>query len=319
MDLITVIVPVYKVEKYLRRCVDSILAQTYTNLEIILVDDGSPDNCGKICDEYAENDSRIKVIHQKNGGLSAARNAGLDIATGDYIGFVDSDDYIERDMYESLYISATRNDADISSCNFIKVDENGNTVKTEKQPAFLILDNMKALEMLQSDYDLNFVIVCNKLFKSHLFDNIRFPLNRYYEDNYVIHNLLYNCKVFSTTGSTKYFYVQKNGGIMNSLNSSNGFDEIGGFLERYRFFKEKELTNLIPGAQQYFMYSYRRQKAFYTPKSEDEKELMKKYDIIAKRIYAGCKDNMTWKDHLAMNCFPLYKFIARTKNIISHY
>ena len=120
MELISVIVPVYKVEKYLRECVDSILAQTYTNLEIILVDDGSPDNCGKICDEYAQNDSRIKVIHQENGGLSAARNAGLDIATGKYIGFVDSDDYAELNMFEELHKRIIENNADLSICGVKK-------------------------------------------------------------------------------------------------------------------------------------------------------------------------------------------------------
>ncbi|HEY8803664.1 MAG TPA: glycosyltransferase, partial [Clostridium sp.] len=101
--LISIIVPIYKVEVYIRNCVDSILNQTYKNLEIILVDDGSPDNCGNICEEYSSKDKRIKVIHKKNGGLSSARNAGLDIASGEYIGFIDSDDWIEGDMYESLY------------------------------------------------------------------------------------------------------------------------------------------------------------------------------------------------------------------------
>lgn len=100
MQKLSVIVPVYKVEPYIHKCVDSILGQTYTNLEVILVDDGSPDNCGKICDEYAAKDKRVKVIHKKNGGLSDARNAGIDISTGDIIGFIDSDDYIEARMYQ---------------------------------------------------------------------------------------------------------------------------------------------------------------------------------------------------------------------------
>src|SRR5665647_2657921 len=101
--LISIIVPIYKVENYIRNCVDSILNQTYKNLEVILVDDGSTDNCGNICDEYSLKDNRIKTIHKKNGGLSSARNAGLDVAKGEYIGFIDSDDWIEKDMYESLY------------------------------------------------------------------------------------------------------------------------------------------------------------------------------------------------------------------------
>ncbi len=113
-ELITIVVPVYNVEKYLDRCIRSIQAQTYKNLEIILIDDGSEDQCGEICDQYAESDERITVIHKENGGLSSARNAGIDIAAGCYIGFVDSDDYIHPDMYGILYDSMKRNDADIA-------------------------------------------------------------------------------------------------------------------------------------------------------------------------------------------------------------
>ena len=118
---ISVVVPIYKVEKYLDRCIYSIINQTYTNLEIILVDDGSPDNCPKICDEYASKDNRIKVIHKQNGGLSSARNAGIKVATGDYIGFVDSDDFIELDMYEQMYKVAYENDVDLVMSDYYKV------------------------------------------------------------------------------------------------------------------------------------------------------------------------------------------------------
>ena len=123
-NLISVIVPVYNIEAYLRKCIDSILAQTYTNLEIILVDDGSTDNSGEICNEYAAKDARIRVIHKGNGGLSSARNTGIDIATGKYIGFVDSDDYLAPDMYEKLLGAIVNNHADISVCNVHHVDEN---------------------------------------------------------------------------------------------------------------------------------------------------------------------------------------------------
>ena len=116
-ERISVIVPVYKVEPYLRKCLDSIVNQTYRNLEIILVDDGSPDNCGRICDEYAERDNRIRVIHQKNGGVSSARNEGLKIASGDWIGWVDSDDWIEPDMFEYLLENAKKSKADIAVCS----------------------------------------------------------------------------------------------------------------------------------------------------------------------------------------------------------
>lgn len=132
---ISIIVPVYKVEPYLRKCLDSILAQTFTNFEVILVDDGSPDNSGKICDEYAIKDSRVRVIHKENGGLSSARNAGIDIAQGKYLGFVDSDDYIAEDMYEVLYENLKFYDADISSVEIIpfRDDKYENTSKEKKK------------------------------------------------------------------------------------------------------------------------------------------------------------------------------------------
>ena len=114
MPKISIIVPIYNVEKYLDKCVSSILNQTFTDFELLLVDDGSPDRCGEMCDEYAKKDSRVKVIHRKNGGLSAARNSGIDAACGKYIGFIDSDDYIEENMYEHLYDVITKYDADIA-------------------------------------------------------------------------------------------------------------------------------------------------------------------------------------------------------------
>ena len=123
-NLISIIVPIYNVEKYLKKCIDSIINQTYKNLEIILVDDGSPDNCGKICDEYAKKDNRIKVIHKENGGVSSARNVGVENATGEYIGFVDSDDYIEKDMYEVLINNLKKENADISIISNYEVYKN---------------------------------------------------------------------------------------------------------------------------------------------------------------------------------------------------
>ena len=121
LPLISVIVPVYKVEKYLNQCIESVLAQTYQNLEIILVDDGSPDRSGEICEEYAKKDTRIRVLHKSNGGLSTARNTGLQIISGAYIAFLDSDDYLAPDMYETLYRELIENDADIAVCGFVKI------------------------------------------------------------------------------------------------------------------------------------------------------------------------------------------------------
>ncbi len=133
-SLISVIVPIFNTEKYIKQCVDSIVCQTYVNLEILLVDDGSPDNCGLICDNYAKKDRRIKVIHKPNGGLSTARNVAIDVATGEYIVCIDSDDYIEFDMYEKLYQEAEESDSDIVYSGFNYIASNGQkTVFTENE------------------------------------------------------------------------------------------------------------------------------------------------------------------------------------------
>lgn len=168
MDKISVIVPVYNVEPYLRQCVDSIINQTYKNLEIILVDDGSPDNCGKICDEYATKDARIKVLHIENGGPAIARNAGLDIATGNYIGYIDSDDYIEPDMYETLYNAMIRTDAGLVVCNWFEGTEN-NWVKNTVYPKKEILTPNEAFESFY-----NHMYVWNKLYRKDVVKNLRF-------------------------------------------------------------------------------------------------------------------------------------------------
>ena len=150
MPVISIIVPVYNVEQYLRRCVDSILAQTFTDFECILIDDGSPDNCPAICDEYAERDNRIIVIHQKNAGVSAARNAGLDLARGEWIGFVDSDDWCDPGMYEFLYKNAITNQVDISICGFRSIEKNGVVIGSSKKYPAIVMDSSEGLLKLFS-------------------------------------------------------------------------------------------------------------------------------------------------------------------------
>lgn len=162
---VSVIVPVYKVEKYLDRCVESIVNQTYKNLEIILVDDGSPDNCPQLCDSWAEKDSRIKVIHKENGGVSSARNAGIDAASGEYIGFVDSDDYLDSKMYEELVTQLESSASDISCCLLKTAAVSDGAGKTETFDQNSFLNYM----FKKGDYS-----VCNKLFSKNLIRDIRF-------------------------------------------------------------------------------------------------------------------------------------------------
>ena len=182
-DLISVIIPVYNVEKYIEKCIYSVINQTYKNIEIILVDDGSTDISGKICDDFEKKDYRIKVIHKKNGGLSDARNVGIDVSTGKYIVFIDSDDYVDKKHIEYLYNMITKNNADISICQFNIVYENSDIQITDftKKDTIKIFDNKKALETML--YNKKFCnSACTKMYKKELFDDIRFPIGKLYED-----------------------------------------------------------------------------------------------------------------------------------------
>ena len=186
-EKISIIVPIYNVEPLLRRCIDSLLKQTYENLEIILIDDESPDNCGKIIDAYAKMDNRIKVIHQKNAGVCAARNAGLKIATGEYIGFIDPDDWATPDMFEYLYNNAQKYNSAITCCRYYRVIPNKDiTVRSDGK--LYIYNTEEAIKELVSDFTIRSVF-WNKLFKKEIFDGITFPEGMIYEGTYLVHKL----------------------------------------------------------------------------------------------------------------------------------
>lgn len=192
---VSIIVPVYNVEKYLRRCLDSIKVQTFTNMECILIDDGSSDNSGKICDEYAEKDSRFRVIHKRNGGVSSARNAGLDEAKGKWIGFVDADDWIENNLIEELYDYATENDADVVISGDTRVQKD-KKIKTHIPPSGIM--------SMHRDFAIYWQGPCAKLFKSTVLHNIRFP-----DGISLAEDLLFTFKVFFA--STKIYGLNVSG------------------------------------------------------------------------------------------------------------
>lgn len=231
-ELITIIVPVYKVEKYLPKCIDSLMQQSYKNIEIILVDDGSPDNCGVICDKYALIDKRIIVIHKSNGGLSSARNAALDIMRGEYVTFVDSDDYVSTEYIMTLYKNITKYSADISIClerYFIEYkDKCEKTIDRpfRKYNGVLVMNKEEALacSLYQDLYD---AAACAKLYYSKLFRNVRFPIGYAYEDQGTIHKLFLQSKLVVYIGEYLYSYLQRNGSILhNNKNSKRYWDGI---------------------------------------------------------------------------------------------
>ncbi|PRR76504.1 glycosyltransferase [Clostridium thermopalmarium] len=245
---ISIIVPIYNVEKYINKCIDSILAQTFTDFELILVDDGSPDNCGKICDDYAKKDSRIKVIHKKNGGLSSARNAGLDIARGEYIGFIDSDDYIHEEFYETLMNLIIKYDADIAQCEFLRVYEEENTnvqnIRFHSNKTIITLNNIEALNNLYNENSVNAVVVWNKLYKKELFNEIRFPKEKIHEDEYTTYQLLFNAKRIVLTSEQMYYYLQRTNSIMGKGFNIKRLDALEAYYGQVMFYNKKKLYDL---------------------------------------------------------------------------
>lgn len=207
---ISVIVPVYRAQPYLVQCLDSITAQTYGNLQIILVDDGSPDGCGVICDEYAAKDSRIRVIHQPNGGVAAARNAGLAAASGDWIGWVDADDWIEKDMFGFLLANALREEADVCVC--ARFEELKSRTGRYGFPERKLLDRTGALKSLLENRFLDDALY-DKLWKRHLFHTIRFPEGRTYEDLATVYRLLEQAQRVLCLPEQKYHYRRHRGSI----------------------------------------------------------------------------------------------------------
>lgn len=222
--MISVIVPIYNVEKYLDKCVESIVNQTYRDLEIILVDDGSPDNCPAMCDEWAKKDDRIKVIHKENGGLSSARNAGLDVALGEFITFADSDDYLYNQSFEYMLNAIQEYEADIAMCSTVSIDHKGNLISKNDLNRNAVYSAEEIVE--------NFVIplntsVWNKLFRSDCIANYRFPNGKVHGEDLVFITKLISAKTrLVTTDYIGYCYKKNPNSITNSDFSEKRFDEV---------------------------------------------------------------------------------------------
>lgn len=248
--LISVIVPVYKVEPYLKRCIESIVQQTYKNLEIILIDDGSPDFCGVICDEYAKRDNRIRVVHKENGGLSSARNAGLDIAQGTYISFVDSDDYVHPKMLELLYEAIDKQEDTISVCDYCFAPD-----ITEKDAAVFFSDvvsprriiitseEFMELAIIRREYHS---VVWNKLFPRKLFlkENVRFIEGMLHEDIMVTVQLVLNARRIVQITEPLYIYTQRKDSIMHNISVKEVSDVLDAYVFETDYLRKRGLKEL---------------------------------------------------------------------------
>lgn len=253
LPLISVIIPVYKVEVYLDRCVQSVCRQRYRNLEIILVDDGSPDRCGAMCDEYAQQDERIRVIHQQNEGLSAARNAGLQQATGQLIAFVDSDDYVSEDYILFLFELRERFSADIAVCGFFDVRGKRITPWRKQEGEDYVTDSVAAVRNMLYTIDFD-ASVCGKLFPRTLFETIQFPVGRLYEEVMTTYRLLLSVRCVAISRSPQYYYVKHEASIVSSRFTKQSLDMLEACQQIYDYASEKK-TALLPAATRKLVYA----------------------------------------------------------------
>lgn len=308
--LVSVIIPAYNAEEYLGFCLDTVIAQTHKNLEIIIINDGSKDNTGKICDEYANKDSRIKVIHQENKGLSGARNAALDIMTGEYIAFIDSDDFISKDYTEKLLNLCIENNSQIAACHAFDVEQ-----RTFKEPdkdhTIQTLTNQKLLSnigVLDSYYDT----VISKLFHCSLFSEIVFPVGLIHEDSYIILNLIEKAKKISFTTEHLYYYYLSPNSIMRSDFSVKRYDILLAFDKKLDVLRRNNCKNSTYIVYKDYLYQIARMigQTKYCDnftsefKKQKIKELRKKYREL-KKIN---KDNPYFKGRFKLVSDLLYLF-----------
>ena len=251
--LISVIVPVYNVEKYLGKCIDSIINQTYRNIEIILVDDGSTDSSGEICDSYARQHKNVTTYHQTNGGLSSARNYGIERARGEYIGFVDSDDYIEPNMYEVLLQLLQSNNAEMSMCALYDVFD-GKIRKIHKDIEIITVDREEAIKMVL-EADVVSVTAVNKLYKRELFSTVRYPVGKTIEDGFVIVDLLSGCNRVAISSEQLYYYVHRQASITTAAFSEKNMDAIECYERIYDIVKN-DYPNILEAARTRLCWAY---------------------------------------------------------------
>ncbi|WP_160722253.1 glycosyltransferase [Bacillus sp. USDA818B3_A] len=321
---LSIIVPVYKVVPYLKKCIDSILSQTFSDFELILVNDGSPDKCGEICDQYAKHDSRIKVIHKNNGGISSARNAGIEAAKGYYIGFVDSDDFIHANMYRILFETAIKHSADIAVCDFkyVNMDE---VIDTQKNKCDLKVRNFTNIEALRQMFandssglktgagnNIGWVVLWNKIYKREIFENLRFEEGRICEDELLIHKILFYSRKTIYISTQLYYYVQRPNSIIRSPYSLKRFaDKVYALKDRSEFFltiKEFDLHyKAYKSYMESFFWNYYTAKKDFPYLKQELKQL--KRDFNKSLIYLIKNPLIGWKQKFATIGFIINPFI----------
>lgn len=282
--MITVIVPVYKVEKYLERCVDSILNQTYKDWVLLLVDDGSPDNCGKMCDEYTEKDNRIFVIHQKNGGLSSARNTGLnwfyEQNISDYITFVDSDDLIHPQYLEFLMNEISEKNVNISVCSYTRI-----SVENSCKNYSNIVCELTGPEDFLVNHPWQYNYAWGKLYHKSVFEDVRYPVGKNFEDTFTTYKTLHKCENISYVDLPLYCYMPNEQGISRSPWKQSELVVFDAMQEQLQFYKEKGLQKAFEKERELFVHHH----AYQIVRIKENKKDLKKNKKILQKIKKDLK------------------------------
>ena len=294
-NLISVIIPVYNVEKYLEECLNSLVAQTYPFLEIILVNDGSNDACPEICEAYAQKDSRIKVVHKVNGGLSDARNFGLRRAGGDFIAFVDSDDQLSSHFCEKLLSTLLEHEADIAECNFIKFAKSEEIASDIKggNDNIEIFNTEKALEELIKERQFK-QVVWNKMYRKEVIGNFEFPVGKLNEDEFWTYKVFGNAKRIAKIYDSLYFYRQQSNSIMGMGYNVRRLDGLNALEERI-YYMEKYFPSLVPAAVRRLFYGTLFHYHHLTVSKIDVDKTSRKMLVRNLRSYRAPKFIKTWK------------------------
>lgn len=302
--LVSIIVPVYQVQEYIQNCLNSILSQTYYNWEAILVDDGSSDKSGEICDDFAKRDFRFKVLHKENGGQSSARNLALSHTKGDYIFFLDSDDFIYFNTLKNLVAIATEYDADIVQCDFMR-----GVKKTF--PTIEISDKIKTFTMHEAFLKgIAKIIPCAKLYKREVIGNIRFPEGLINEDDFTVWKFYYNSSTIVTTPSPFYYYTVNPTSTMANKKKKPDFRYFDAYIERIRFFEEKNEPELVAVSRIQWMKSLVLTSANPALTSEQRDQIQNAYRENYSALYS---QRLSFKIPTKLNLiFKLYNIAPRS-------
>ena len=314
VPLFTVVVPVYNVEKYLEKCISSIIGQTYSNIEIILVDDGSTDNSSAMCDRYAEEDSRVTVIHQKNTGVSAARNTGIENANGEYIAFIDGDDYISNQMMECLYNRIVSDHSDVAICGYRCVDDMGHELNIATVEDAIV----SGAEALRIHYERNthgiMAITWNKLYRRRLFEFVRFPEGKRCEDEAVFYRILDLCGKVSILSEHYYYYVQHDDSFMGGTYKAARIDGIEVSYERFLFYYEHKdrYGDLLQPEGKVFSWLFYDMLQHFDPQTDEERRRVRDVCKIARKICFQREVKWTVKEKMKL-LYP--KFYVTAKKV----